>query len=597
MSYKTTRLAVSPAPSVYFPLDETSGTAAADAGANGNSGTASVGGVLGGTTGIPADGSGKAALFSGSEQVDLTVVAGFPTGDAHYTVDIWFFTTSTADPQTLYAAGDVGTPGADMLFRMEHGALALSYEAFGDDLLAPDGPDLRGSWHYGAETYDGTNRRIYLDGVQVQTDVPGSAGVLTTTAPTIGAIAGIGQQWVGRLAHMAVTDGTALSAGTILALYNTGLGVPPNAPTGLTATPNIGTGAIDLAWTAPASGPAPDSYPVTRSTSTNTETSYHTGVAGLAYSDTGITPGGHYYYKVLSHTVGGGDSTPSAEANAIAPPAVHRANAVGVTVFDDTGHTVANPVVRVAINAPAGVRFAAGSDFFDVVPHDWTGNGVGVVAMTIVPPGDLTPAGLTYTITLRPDTAFARSFTTTSFAYSASAQTLADLLPLLPSISRVSMALAVVDDSANGVQDVPFSAQLLTDSLVAGTSPPTTALAAEIASDVTDANGVGALSLIPSSSLSGTLYKVRINNGPAFTITVPDGGGYLNDPANLRTAIPGGLIVATESSIATSGPGIVYHAVPVTLKDDLEMARWREWVLSWYGPRPPLTYGAGRFYY
>ncbi len=72
---------------------------------------------------------------------------------------------------------------------------------------------------------------------------------------------------------------------------------PPDDPTGLTATPN-GANQIDLSWTASAGA---DSYNVYRAIGSCPRTGYQliaSGIAGTAYSDTGVSGGTTYAYVV-----------------------------------------------------------------------------------------------------------------------------------------------------------------------------------------------------------------------------------------------------------------------------------------------------------
>jgi fibronectin type 3 domain-containing protein len=97
----------------------------------------------------------------------------------------------------------------------------------------------------------------------------------------------------------------------------------PSAPTGLAATP--GNNQVSLSWVAPAVG-SPTSYNVLRSTSTGTETSLATGVAGTSYTDATAANGTPYYYVVQAVNAAGtsGNSlevsaTPVAYLNAYEP--------------------------------------------------------------------------------------------------------------------------------------------------------------------------------------------------------------------------------------------------------------------------------------
>ena len=87
-------------------------------------------------------------------------------------------------------------------------------------------------------------------------------------------------------------------------------GTAPSAPTNLTAT--AGNAQVSLSWTA-STGAA--SYNVYRSTSSGTETSYKTGLTSTTLSDTGLTNGTAYYYKVTAVNATG-ESVKSNEASA-----------------------------------------------------------------------------------------------------------------------------------------------------------------------------------------------------------------------------------------------------------------------------------------
>jgi PKD repeat protein len=124
-------------------------------------------------------------------------------------------------------------------------------------------------------------------------------------------------------ATLTVTDSsspakTATSTVTITA--SPIAGTPPGAPTGLTAT--SGNGQASLSWTAPSSdgGVNITSYRVYRGTSSGTETLLTSGGCSglgvvLSCTDTGLTNGQHYYYKVSAvNSLGEGPQSNEASA-------------------------------------------------------------------------------------------------------------------------------------------------------------------------------------------------------------------------------------------------------------------------------------------
>src|SRR5207302_3583442 len=103
-------------------------------------------------------------------------------------------------------------------------------------------------------------------------------------------------------------------------------GAPPDAPTGLTAT--AGNAQITLSWAAPASdgGVSITSYKVYRGTTSGAETLLTAGGcsglgAVLSCTDTGLTNGQSYFYKVSAvNAIGEGAKSNEASARPVANP-------------------------------------------------------------------------------------------------------------------------------------------------------------------------------------------------------------------------------------------------------------------------------------
>ena len=82
----------------------------------------------------------------------------------------------------------------------------------------------------------------------------------------------------------------------------------PGAPTGLTGT--FTSGNIELSWTAPATGVAPTSYQILRKAGdagqmVYVEDTYDPDTVAVTYTDTNITEGQRYYYRVRALNAGG----------------------------------------------------------------------------------------------------------------------------------------------------------------------------------------------------------------------------------------------------------------------------------------------------
>jgi len=124
-----------------------------------------------------------------------------------------------------------------------------------------------------------------------------------------------------------VTGVGTIDANNFLANWAACAGNAPGAPTGLGATG--GTGQVALSWTAPGSngGCAITGYKVYRSTSSGTETFYANTGTGTSYTDTGVTGGTTYYYKVSAvNSIGEGAKSNEASATPAAPACPGPAN-------------------------------------------------------------------------------------------------------------------------------------------------------------------------------------------------------------------------------------------------------------------------------
>jgi PKD repeat protein len=122
-------------------------------------------------------------------------------------------------------------------------------------------------------------------------------------------------------ATLTVTDSAAKTATSSVTVTASPIaGTAPGAPTGLTAAP--GNGQVSLSWQAPASngGVNITSYKVYRGTSSGNETLLTTGGcsglgAVLSCTDTGLTNGQTYYYKVTAvNSIGEGAQSNEASA-------------------------------------------------------------------------------------------------------------------------------------------------------------------------------------------------------------------------------------------------------------------------------------------
>ena len=150
--------------------------------------TLSVGGVQVGATTPPVgsftsytsnaftvNGSGavttnNALAFDGvDDYVAVPSTATVPTGNSPYTLEAWIKPTSMG-VFGIMGWGNYGTTNQVNALRLDPSGVLYNYWWSND--LGVNVGNISGRWHHVAATFDGTTRRLFLDGVQVGADTP-----------------------------------------------------------------------------------------------------------------------------------------------------------------------------------------------------------------------------------------------------------------------------------------------------------------------------------------------------------------------------------------------------------------------------------------
>jgi RHS repeat-associated protein len=329
------RQLLSVSPVAEWKLTDGSGTSVADSSGNGETGTIT--------------GSGSSWTTSarvGGEALDLGTSGAYissadtslPSGNTARTVSLWFNTAEIASAATgYYGLFSYGAASADHAFglfvnKSSSGVLTIFVTNYGANVTGTIALTAN-SWNHLAVSYNGTNAALYVNGVA---DTSGSFGTTlsTTTSGTsayTGAFLGSGNAVRGALDDVRVYS-QALTTAEIDVL---------NGPAAPTATG--GSGSVSLNWTS-LSGAT--SYNVYRSTTPGGEglTAYATGITSASYTDSSVTNGTRYYYKVSAVGDVGEGALSSAEANAwphtAAMPVAHWAltDGLGTSVADSSGN-------------------------------------------------------------------------------------------------------------------------------------------------------------------------------------------------------------------------------------------------------------------
>ncbi|MDQ2769052.1 MAG: FG-GAP-like repeat-containing protein [Bacteroidota bacterium] len=224
----------------------------------------------------------SALNFNGSGQY-LTVAPGnsLPIGNSSYTLEAWIKPTAMG-AYGIIGWGNYGTGPQVNALRLFNDGRGIGLENYwwGPDIVL-NTPDLSGSWHHVAATYNAaTNTRtLYLDGIALGSDNPGPHAVPNADNVTIGTTCpGLcgGESFNGSLdevriwsvartaAQLNTAKGIGLPAGTagLVAYYrfNEGSGTVANDATGNAA--NLATLVNSPTWTTDAP-PVVNGVPVT----------------------------------------------------------------------------------------------------------------------------------------------------------------------------------------------------------------------------------------------------------------------------------------------------------------------------------------------
>src|SRR5262249_19454317 len=110
-----------------------------------------------------------------------------PAGNAAYSIETWFNLAAGSNDN----AHDLVGWGSDVHSHdnvlATWGPHTLRTYWTQNNLEIGDLPDLRGHWHHAVATYDGTTRKLYIDGALLSYDTPGN-GLIVSRAFTLGGL-------------------------------------------------------------------------------------------------------------------------------------------------------------------------------------------------------------------------------------------------------------------------------------------------------------------------------------------------------------------------------------------------------------------------
>jgi Concanavalin A-like lectin/glucanases superfamily len=299
----------------WWRLGDTSGSTAVDQMGASNGTYSATGVTLNQPSLVPAE-SNKADAFNGSTgYVRVPAAAAFNLTRA-ITLEAWIKPTSLPSTGVFRS---VMTKGEAYSLQFNGPRLELTVIQSGTRrrLQTPAGVIVAGGTYHVVGTFDGSTQRLYVNGTQVASAaLSGSAS--TSTAPiVIGSWDGTQEFFNGVIDEPAVY-GTVLSATQVRAHYDAASAATLAAPSGLTASAQSPS-QVDLGWFD--NSVAETGQVLERSTDAafTSPTTVALAANQQSYSDTNLTPGTAYWYRVKA--VNGATSSPYSNVAQVSTPA------------------------------------------------------------------------------------------------------------------------------------------------------------------------------------------------------------------------------------------------------------------------------------
>lgn len=155
-----------------------------------------------------------------SSYTSFTQSNGIPLGNSEYTIETWFNSNSydLSEQGSLVGWGTYGLTNSTNVLRLNGNGL---YNYWWDnDLNIPltgTSSMIVGNWYYAVSTYDGTDRKIYLNGELKGTDTPGTHSVSDASNLQIGMF--YNNYFDGKISKVKIAD-KAISGSKILSNFN-----------------------------------------------------------------------------------------------------------------------------------------------------------------------------------------------------------------------------------------------------------------------------------------------------------------------------------------------------------------------------------------
>jgi concanavalin A-like lectin/glucanase superfamily protein/fibronectin type III domain protein/lysyl oxidase len=276
------------------------------------------GAVQGATSLLASDTANKAVALDGvNDHVSVSDSASLDALTGPITLEAWI------KPTALPAAGSfasIATKAESFALQFNGPQLELTIMQFGvrQRLQAPAGAIVAGQTYHVVGAFDGTTRRLYVNGVEVANAPLTGGGTVSANGLFLGSWDGAQEFFAGTIDDVAIYN-KALAPARVTAHFQDGGGTTPPpppvaAPTGLTATA-VSTSQINLQWANPATNETEVVVQRDTSSSFASPVSATLPADSTSFSSTGLAASTQYFYRVRARNATT-DSAWSATANA-----------------------------------------------------------------------------------------------------------------------------------------------------------------------------------------------------------------------------------------------------------------------------------------
>jgi len=286
-------------PAAYWRFGEASGPTATDVTGNGLNGTYVGGTTLGQTAGLNGD-PDKAVSLNGTGYITVASAPALQTNKV--TIELWVKKVA-ATSYGMYVTKNLGPGGGWFELMNAQDGSHLEFRVTGDPGATLDSVTSLAinAWYDVAVTYDGATATLYINGA-LDNSLATNVTPTQTSDPVLIGRRADGYYNNAILDELAIYS-KALTPAQILSHWSAS-GVPPRAPTGVTAT--AGTNQATVSWTAPAAGSSSiTGYTITPHVGTALRTAKTVGASTLSTTMTGLSSGTQYSFSVVASSAAG----------------------------------------------------------------------------------------------------------------------------------------------------------------------------------------------------------------------------------------------------------------------------------------------------